>query len=467
MWASRALAALVALFVLASVSVTSARAIDFTIDERYGEAAAATKSECPTLTAPPRSVEAWFNTDDMDSRGYLDPKNQRSWSFANKIAQLVCGAKAKSKIEIGMYFIRAIGTSERPESDSEIVWKAMEYVHKKRGVSIGIVLDKGSITPNSLKNQIKKRLKGVASLYWCSGGCFNTNTTLADVNSVSINHEKFMAISDTIWAKDGKKHPLVYSSSGQFARSQVRGYWQEATLLYGDSKLYKHFSDRYYNMKVCATSGSKCRAGKFKSSVYAGGRDTLVNKRGIWVDSVYRHYTDAGRGTTVSFSPQSQTAAEFYLQQLGNVDCTVDNKIRIAMYRLTDSRSVQFVRQVVKLKKAGCDVRVLLSQTGGAQTISKDVVKLLRNAKLTDRVRCTALPTHTKLVLISPTSNSSGRIMFGTSNMTTAGLRYSDEHTITIDSRRASGQYSEDIKRVFGTYSAGWEALSQGSKKCH
>ncbi|MDR1833872.1 MAG: phospholipase D-like domain-containing protein [Propionibacteriaceae bacterium] len=475
------LASLVTGSLLNFLPATEAGAISFDTDPSTGLAKTVTKDSCPTLTETPRYFEVFWNTDDMESRGYLDAKNNSPWSFANRIAQIICGAKARSHIYIGMYFVRAIGTSERPESDSEVIWKAMEYVHKYRKVSIGMVMDKGSITPASAKKLIRKRLKGIASLYWCSKGCFNTNTyngltnptnptwdedlqKYLTISDVSINHEKFMVMTNTRWEKDGKTHPLVYSSSGQFARSQFRGYTQEASVIYDDKQMAKLFTDRYMNMKTCATSASKCRAGKFSATAYK--KDTLVKQRGIWVDSVYKHPTDAGRGTTVSFSPQPQKASEFYIQQFGNVDCSVDNKIRVAMYRLTDSRAVQFVRQMVRLKRAGCDVQVLLSQQGGAQTISKEVARLFKKANMTSRIRCTALPTHTKLVLITPADSSAGRVLFGTSNMTTWGLRYSEEHTITIDSRKATGQYAEDIKRVVAQYEAGWNELSLGSKVC-
>ena len=468
-WTKRVLATLSAAVLMATMAITPAAAITFTIDDDTNEAKAVPQdlSECPTLTAKPRAFEAWFNTDDMEYRGYLDAKNQSPWSYANRMAQIVCGAKKDATIMIGMYFIRAIGTTDRPESDSEIIWRAMDYVKKKRNVTIGLVMDGGGITPASAKANIVKRLvtTKTASIAWCYNGCFNTNSK--SVCPYAINHEKFMTISDTIWDDDDVKRPAVFSSSGQFARSQVRTYWQEASLIYGDQKLYDNFAARYLNMKICSGSyagSANCKKGKF---VTVGDvKPTLKKLRGIWTDTLYRHYTDSGRGTSVSFSPQPQEVDDYYTAQFNDVDCLVDSKIRVAMYRLTITRALTFVKALVSLKSRGCDVKILLSQKGGAQTVSKDVVKVLKKYKATTMVRCTKVPIHTKMILITPSTSNAGRAMFGTANMTTSGLRYSEEHVITMDTRRASAATAEDMRRAIGVYQAGWNELNQGNGAC-
>ncbi|MCA0250812.1 MAG: phospholipase D-like domain-containing protein [Actinobacteria bacterium] len=480
----RILVTLGALGLLGALAVPPASAADFTIDPKTGEAAQVgditnpTKkvpASCPTFTSEPRAIEAWFNTDDMDYRGYMDPKNQRPWSFANKTAQVICGAAKGSTIQIGMYFIRAIGTEERPETDSQMVWNALRYVNKKRGVKIEMVLDGGGITSAAGKASIRKELSDIVNIKWCYNGCFNVNKS--SKFPWAINHEKFVAISKTNWGTKSKDAnvadggPAVYSSSGQFARSQVRTYWQEATLFYGDRELFNQFNARFEMMQLCtgkSTGGKNCTKSKLKAAAKAAKTTfTLKKERGIWVDKTYRHYTDAGRGTTVSFSPQDNFVTDYYTSQMGNVDCKVDNKIRIAMYRLTETRSAKFIEVIGKLKKKGCDVQVLLSQTGGAQTISKVVSKAIKTAKLGKQVRCTATPIHTKLILIGPADNNTGRVMMGTANMTTSGLRYSEEHVITMDSRRITkADVAEDFRHAYGVYLAGWNELNQGSKAC-
>lgn len=443
--------------VLTLLGAGVAQAVTFDTDDT-GEVSLASSSDCPTI-AKPEPFEAWFNIEDMNRRGFVDPKNQTPWPFAAKLAQVICGAETNSKIKIGMFFIRALGTitddglGARPESDTEAIYDALEYVHKSRGVEIGFVLDGGSVSPSSAKNLINKRLAPISKVYWCLNGCFNTNS--ASVFPYAVEHEKFVTVSDTKW--DSGVDPAVYSSSGNLARSQIRNYVQEAALIYNDVKLFSLFSKRYDSMVVCAVTGCSSSSG-FPAGVQ------LVKDRGIWVDPFYRHWTDADRGTAVSFSPQPSTAEDHYIRQFNGVDCAVDKKIRIGMAQLTDSKATQMVNALVRLKSRGCDVKMLLTQQGGATTISPIVVSLLKSANIP--ARCTAVAMHTKMILIGPMTNDSGRVLFGTANMSTSALRYSEEHVITIDSRRATPAFADSIRRVYGVYMAAWTELNKTSKTC-
>ncbi|MGV8907731.1 MAG: phospholipase D family protein [Propionicimonas sp.] len=461
-----------------------------------------TLSACPTLTQPPRSVEAWFNVDDMEVRGFYDPLNNRPWDFAKKIAQVICGAAANSEIKIGLFFIRAIGTmtqpglkatgdpdsslGKRPETDPEVIYDALEYVHKKRNVKIGLVLDGGSISSASAKAQIKQRLLSIAGidginsteegtrvstrgLEWCSNGCFNTNSK--KVFPYAINHEKFVTISDTIWDRQGNGNaaarptasalPVVISSSGNWARSQIRNYEQELTVIYADRKMSQQLSVRYDGMANCARTG--CKSNKAFPSTLKKNLGS-ARQRGIWVDQLNPHITDKDRGTSITFSPQPLSVTDPYIQAFDNVNCAVDKRIRIAMFKLTDTKAQTMSVALSRLAKRGCDVKMLMTQQGGATTISKKVIRTLKRANIS--FRCTAVAMHTKLILIGPQTGSNGRVLLGTANMSTSGLRYSEEHTVTFDARRAAGQYQADLRRVYGTYLEGWNELGQGSRTC-
>lgn len=134
------------------------------------------------------------------------------------------------------------------------------------------------------------------------------------------------------------------------------------------------------------------------------------------------------------------------------------------MAQLTDSKATQMVGALVRLKSRGCDVKMLLTQQGGSTTISPKVVSLLKAGNIS--AKCTAVAMHTKMILIGQTTNDSGRVLFGTANMSTSALRYSEEHVITIDSRRATPEFAESIRRVYGVYMAGWTELNKTSKTC-
>jgi HKD family nuclease len=290
---------------------------------------------------------------------------------------------------------------------------------------------------------------------YCATGCFNTNA--AKVYPFAINHEKFLTVSDTTWSNSAKgPHPAILSMSGNFARSQLRNYHQEVTLIYDDVEMFRQFDLRYDGMKYCATSGCS------SSSGFPAGLK-LSKQRGIWVDPIYRHYTDAGRGTSVSFSPQTPTAVDFYVQQFNDVDCAVDHTIRIAMFKLTDSKAEQMVNALVRLRDRGCDIKMLLTYQGGSTTISPTVAKLLTKAKIP--TRCTVVAMHTKLILIGPDHNV-GRVLTGTQNMSVSGLRYNEEHVLTLDSRRTSEAYQEPMRRVYEEYMNGWYELSQSTRSC-
>lgn len=260
------------------------------------------------------------------------PLNQTPWDFPKKVAQILCGARQNAQIKIGMFFIRAIGTmtqpglksgsdpagslGTRPEIDPEVIYDALEYLVKYRNVKVGLVLDGGGITPGSAKALINRRLLTIAGIdgipntaagdtdgiEWCTNGCLNTNSS--STYPYAINHEKFVTISDTIW--DGASGsaraassamPAVISSSGNWARSQIRNYMQELTLDYGDRELFNQFSMRYDVMTYCANSKCPSNAG-FPSTL----KKTLYLDRKIWVDPTI-HGTDSGRGTYVTFSP--------------------------------------------------------------------------------------------------------------------------------------------------------------------
>jgi PLD-like domain len=461
----RTLVLLSALAVTFGLVVGPADAI--TVDrDSNGSIALPSGDECPTI-ATPAPYEAWFNIADMEKRGFVNPDDNAPWDYYKYMSQIICGAAKNSEIKIGMFFIRALGTmqepspgtvnalGDRPETDPEVVYNALQWVKTHRDVKVGLVLDGGTIMPGGEKTKVSQRLQNIADVYYCSNGCFNVNK--AKVWPYAINHEKFLSISDTIWDGSGGTHPAILSMSGNFARSQLRNYHQETTLIYDDHTLYNMFDARYDAMKYCATKNCPSASG-FPASM------KLTKQRGIWVDPIYRHYTDAGRGTTVSFTPATQDARDFYVQQFDDVDCTVDTNIRIAMFKLTDAKAEQMVAALTRLRQRGCDISMLLTYQGGSTTISPKVVKALKKADIP--TRCTTVAMHTKMILIGPKHSSLGRVLMGTQNMSVAGLRYSEEHVITLDTRAASAKYLEPMRRVYSQYMNGWYELSKDTRSC-
>lgn len=471
-WTRRAgLVVTAALFAISGVFVSPALGIDWDLEPGSTDVAGPTDSACPTIQGTPPAYDVFFNMSDMDKRGFGDAGNHTPWNYSKRMAQIVCGAAPGATINMGMFFIRALGTIDRPESDPEQVWKALDYVVTNRNAKVSLVLDGGGITSSLGKKQITARLgpsspvKG--SVKWCNNGCYETNKSSVLPNS--INHEKFITISDTIWPNAaGGAHPAIYSTSANISRGQTRNYMADGSLIYDDAAMYDLFVKRFKGMQYCDKAKYDCSLSGVNS--YSG--QTLVDGQTmggyyprVWVDPVYRHATDSGRGTTVSFSPQPQTARDYFTKQFDDVDCKVDTTVRAGMFRLSDARAEQFSRAAVRLAKRGCDVKILLSPVGGAPTITKATLSLLNNAGIP--VKCSATPLHTKYVLVGSRRNNEGRVLFGTANMSTSGLRYSDEHMLMVDSRRTDGDHKEDARRFVAKFFAGWNEMNQGSTACN
>jgi len=463
--------------------VAPARAVDFSggSDPNLSQPKA-TGSSCPTLSNI-RPIEVWYNLADMNARGYSDPGNNDPWPFMVKTAQVICGAAQNAEIRIGMFFIRALGTmtaagpGSRPESDPEVIYNALEWVHKNRNVKITIVLEKRSM-PEATRSLVSKRLSGIASVYYCSHGCFNTRnkatkvvklataTTEASTTEIDyINHEKIIAISHTVWGNSdgnaGSDDSVVLSSSGNWARSQTRLFYQESVLVYGDKQYTTLMSNRFDAMLYCAKTGCKKNTG-----FPADQKAWLKYKRSIWVDPIQSgHPTASGRGTWVAFAPAPTTTRDYYLQAFDKVDCAVQNKIRIAMFRLTDDASKKFAGRLAEMKKQGCDIKIVLTSPVGNYSVTSYVKKKLKSAGIW--FKCSPVSLHTKLVLIGSKTGLDAKVITATAPMGILSLTQSDEHTTIFDSSRATlPVYAEAIRHAYGEYLAGWTEIAKESKGC-
>lgn len=468
---SRSVIALLAIGLLVSIGVPSAQAISFTDadntvaypqDANPADIQPSDPTSCPTLRAVPDYFEVWLNTDDEEERGWYDPKNQEPWSFASRVSQIVCGAADGATIRIGMYFIRAIGTSSRPEADSEVIFDALQWVKANRNAKIQLVLDSGLHAGTNLA-QVTERFASIGSVRYCYNGCFNVNKRSR--YPWAIEHEKYLAISDTVWdTSDSDKHPVLLSTSGNWARSQIRNYWQEATLIYDDQDMYNAFVERHDGLFSCANTTATSKSQGCTSKTSAISKLGLEKERKIWIDPWYRHPTDSGRGTYIAFAPQASDAPDYYVAQFDGLDCTVDKKVRVAMFKLTDSKAERLADSVARLEKQGCDVEVLISQSYGANVVSSKVKKTLNKVHIP--FYCSAVPMHTKMILVGPMTGDDGRVLVGTANMSTSGLRYSDEHVLTLDTRLATGKYLQSMRRAYSQYLSAWDTLAQGRKSC-
>ncbi|MDR1711357.1 MAG: phospholipase D-like domain-containing protein [Propionibacteriaceae bacterium] len=442
--------------VLSSVGPASA----LTYSSSGGKLIVPTADTCPTVTDAPRAVEVWLNTTDSETRGWWDPKNNDPWDFSIKMGQLVCGAAPNASIRVGMYFVRSIGTATRKESDPDAIFDALVYLHTKKNANVEMVLENFQHTGVD-RERIMTKWSQIGTVRFCRNGCLNYNKESV---YYAIEHEKYITISDTNYpGETSGVHPMLISSSGNLARSQIRNYWQEAVAVYDDKELNRQFVLRHDALWSCgATSSPKAEGCKTKTTAIAAA--ALKSEHKIWYDPIQRHATDSGRGTFVSFSPQKYSVTNFYITEFNRTDCTVDKRVRVAMFKLTGTRALDMAKALSALVKRGCQVEVLLSSDGGSHVVDKAALKILKAAKIT--TRCSMIAMHTKLVMIGPMVGDDGIVMAGSVNMSLAAMRRNDEHVLTFDTRRADGAYKEDLRRAYAQYAAGFDELNRNNEAC-
>lgn len=446
------------------------------------------------LEEPPPLLDAWFNTKDIAERGDWDPKDHRPWKFSQQFSQLLCYAAQDSTVKVGMYFLRATNGSNqseinRPESDPEVVYEALEWLAKNKGVKVSVILDNTNTCAQAIENQscshimtpsaraaVEKRFSSIPNsrIEYCVNGCFNQ--ARYGIYPYAIEHEKFIAVSDTDFPDEASGvHPLVISSSTNIARSQIRNYHQEASSIYDDKVAFAEFDTRFDGMFSCAVDTCAMLGDPASQTVGSGATGNvstnplgLVQEAGrkIWVDPNLYRYTDGGRGTTITFSPQRDVPdSDVFIHQFDGVDCQVDKKIRLAMFKLTDAKAQDMANTLKDLKGRGCDIDMLMTSQGGQTVISAAVQKALDKAKIP--YKCTVVAMHTKMILIGPMTGNLGRVLHGTQNMSVAGQLYSEEHVITYDARSATGAGRTAIQDVYGKYQQEWFELSRGASKKH
>lgn len=426
-------------------------------------------------SATPPKLGAWSNLPDMQYRGgYWDPMGREPLTFATGFARLICGAADNAEINISMYFVRALTIDPKaPETDANAIWDALEWVHANRNVKVRMILEgqnscvvaadgQSCSSPGSggtssdhddVRQKVAQRFESIGDVTYCINACFNTKRF--GTYFYGIEHEKFVTISDTEWPNsqagtgpDPGQHPVVISSSGNWARSQIRSYVQDAMYVYDDYKMFREFDQRWDAMESCANN--KCAIAKNPGETYSALHVAHEGDRGIWASTMVRRPTDAGKGSEVIFSPQRSTDVNAYISQLDAVDCKVDSNVRVAMFNMTDGLAQQMANRLRTLASQGCDVEILLSLPGGGRGLSSSVINTLNAARIP--YLCTARSMHTKLILIGPDFGA-GSILEGTQNMSVSGQLYSDEHIISIKAQNVTKPgYRADLSVVYGQY---------------
>lgn len=145
----------------------------------------------------------------------------------------------------------------------------------------------------------------------------------------------------------------------------------------------------------------------------------------------------SGAHTIAYFYPRAE--GDTILSVLGNVKCASTSKIRVAMAFFTDGRTA-IADKLVSLKKAGCDVQVVMRKAG--ENSSAKIIKKLVDGKVKVGLYPDAKGSniHSKYLLIDSKYDTKGKgfvarklVWTGSHNYTGGALRNNDETLIRVD----------------------------------
>lgn len=243
----------------------------------------------------------------------------------------------------------------------------------------------------------------------CKGSCFTTSVKGA-------THSKLIAISH-ITGKNGKPiRWIILSSSGNMTYAAGRDSWNEAVVIVGNKKLYDASVKYIAEMKYDHTD--------------------------------YTHPDTCSGKYCLYFSPSKKIDPA--LADLKKVKkCTGVKKgygrngrtlIRVAMSIWT-SKDSDTAKELVRLKKLGCDIEVIGSISSWTRSITNTLLK--GNIRVWDAGFGDKFYLHSKAFVIDGIVDGKyvHRVHTGSKNRTYAGQRQNAEQMLRIDDAKYAGAY--------------------------
>lgn len=229
---------------------------------------------------------------------------------------------------------------------------------KKRKVNVQIAVNAKvmSGTARSLQKLLGKNPRKKSFLVACDGACRSKG-------SGGNLHSKVYSFSRT-----GGARGLVIVSSGNLTSKAVYRQWNDSFGISQDTGLFgawvKMFNQiklqkRYGSRTISYNSASRSFRAEF-SKVAAGGQSSST-------------VTPATTTTTARTSAKYRASSDPVLSRLKKVTCKAPSGfgkkgrtvLRISMYAMFKSRGETLAKQLVKLKKSGCDIMMIMSVPGG------------------------------------------------------------------------------------------------------
>lgn len=342
-------------------------------------------------------------------------KEPRDETILNHLVRLIDDTDKGESIDIAIHSITA-----------NPVAKAIINAHEK-GVKVRVVhngedFESGDDSPKKLKNALGSAHR------WCGdvatgggrgggkggGGCISSHDS-------SLMHSKLVLFSKTKDSTGAPRENVVWFGSANMTWATGAKSYNNTTTVYGDKTLYTRFRTKYFERLWLG---------------HPLPRNDLFDQ-----DSGRGYFTSAASGITVFASPEQDS--DLVLARLKRIAPDDECEIDIAQSMIFDSR-MEVVNEVVRLKKAGCKVRVtannLQDQPKAAFAAAKIPVKKNR--------------THDKIFLVdAKVGDKRQKLVFtGSHNWTQSANSVNDELLVKIANPAV---YSSFKKHLDKQYEAG------------
>ena len=397
-------------------------------------------ASCTPMTRP-RGITPWGT----------DPTVDRTSSMTIHLSRLFCSVAPRSRVRVAMFLI----SSAR---EPGLVLRSLRAAHKYLGVKVEILVERRPIGVIPAKDVAK--LRQFASVYMCDLSCHS------DFGVSAVMHDKFVTISDMNWA--GGKDPALWSSSANWSKKQLRGYWQSGLLIYGNRQLTREFDARYEGMRGCALHNRRC--GSWAPSVNGARLPAAFAKVKVgptWYDKGLTWRSgDRGDGTRVLFSPTA-SRVDPVLQQLDTYSCRPGHRtVRFSIYRMSVGRGTRIIKALQALRARGCDVRAIYN-IGGSKVIDTEAPHMLAAAGIP---RTCVRNNHDKFAYFDVVDRATGkprRILWtGSQNLVQGGLVRNDDTLLIHTAELATGHWAADIRQTSSWYLRRWSQVAKHPTSC-
>jgi phosphatidylserine/phosphatidylglycerophosphate/cardiolipin synthase-like enzyme len=247
----------------------------------------------------------------------------------------------------------------------------------------------------------------------------------------SFMHSKFYTFSQT-----GTQTDVVAVTSANMTWSQLSQY-NDMIITSGDQSMYdgyvRYFND-LFNMR--------------RNNNYTMSPDGTVRSSGTGTTSYFSPRADSSGGTNAEAS--TDTVALTMKPLASGPDCSV--KIMISDY---ESARSPITDQLVRLKKSGCDVRMLYTQVDSTVLTALAGVGIPARQILTARPNGVVNLLHNKMYLMTGTYDGVAnvrQVYMGSQNWLRASLRSGDEILMGSDYGPVVDTYDAYFERAWAAY---------------